>query len=515
MIELPDEYNASTTFLDANLATRAGELAVRCNGQSYTYAEIADRCGRAAVALRALGVGMEERVLLLMLDGPDWIAAFFGAIRAGIVPVPINTNMKPADYEYVLNDSRAAAAIVSSDLIGLLEPLEGRLPWLRRLVVADANPPAEPINGLRVDRWDELLSQADPDFPPARTSKDDACFWLYSSGTTGFPKGAVHLQHDAIYTCDTYAREVLQITPEDRCFSVAKLFFAYGLGNALTFPFRFGASTILHPGKPDPASVFDIVERERPTLFFGVPTSYAAMLDYAAERDPDFSSVRLCVSAGEALPPAISERWQARFGVEILDGIGSTEVLHIFISNRAGQVRHGSSGTVVDGYEARLLDDDGAPVEQGQTGNLWIKGDSTCAYYWNKHERTKDTISGHWIRTGDKYRQDADGYFWMEGRLDDMLKVGGIWVSPVEVESALIAHEAVLECAVVGHHEGDGLVKPRAFVVLRPGKSCGVEELKAFVKERIASYKYPRWIEFVDELPKTATGKIQRYRLRD
>jgi benzoate-CoA ligase family protein len=500
MIVLPDQYNTCQTFIDQNVERNPDKVAIRCEGESYTYRQVTDLVGRTANALRGLGVGMEDRVLLLLLDGPDFVASFFGAIRIGAVPIPVNTNMKPQDYEYFLNDSRAVAAIVSEPLLGQIEPVRSNLRFVKHI--------------LPTGQLHELQARADPACEIAPTSKDDVCFWLYSSGTTGFPKGAVHLQHDAIYTTDTYAKEVLQVSPEDRLFSVAKLFFAYGLGNALTFPFRFGATAVLHPGRPDPASIFDVIERERPTLFFGVPTAFAAMLAAADERKPDLSSIRLATSAGEALPAAIYERWRERFGHDILDGIGSTEILHIFISNRAGKVRPGSSGQIVPGYEAKLLDDDGQPSPKGEPGNLWVKGDSTCAYYWNKHEQTKDTISGHWIRTGDKYVQDDDGYFSMQGRSDDMLKVGGIWVSPVEVESALIAHEAVLECAVVGHQDKDELVKPRAFVVLKPGHSATVEELQAFVKDRIAPYKYPRWIDFVEELPKTATGKIQRYRLR-
>jgi len=500
--ELPDEYNASQTFIDENVRRNPDKVAIRCEGQSYTYGQVGEMVGRVANALRGLGVRMEDRVLLLLLDGPEFVASFFGAIRIGAVPVPVNTNMKPNDYEYFLNDSRAVAAIVSKSLLAQIEPVRRNLRFVQHIVSTG-------------EELDELLAKADPHCETAPTSKDDVCFWLYSSGTTGFPKGAVHLQHDAIYTTDTYAKEVLGVRPEDRLFSVAKLFFAYGVGNALTFPFRFGATTILHPGRPDPASLFDVIERERPTLFFGVPTAFAAMLAAAEHGKPDLSSIRLAASAGEALPSAIYERWKERFGHEILDGIGSTEILHIFISNRAGKVRPGSSGQIVPGYEAKLLDDDGQPVPPGEAGNLWVKGDSTCAYYWNKHERTKDTMSGHWIRTGDKYNLDEDGFFYMQGRSDDMLKVGGIWVSPVEVESALIAHVAVLECAVVGHRDKDDLVKPRAFVVLKQGQKATAEELQAFVKDRIAPYKYPRWIDFVDELPKTATGKIQRYRLRE
>jgi benzoate-CoA ligase family protein len=501
MTDLPDQYNACQTFIDDNVTRNPDAVAIRCEGQSYTYRQVGDMVGRTANALRELGVGMEDRVLLLLLDTPEFVASFYGAVRIGAVPIPVNTNMKPQDYEYFLNDSRAVAAVVSDPLLAQLEPVKSNLRFLKHIISTGP-------------QLDALLAKADPRCELAPTSKDDVCFWLYSSGTTGFPKGAVHLQHDAIYTTDTYAKEVLGVSPEDRLFSVAKLFFAYGLGNALNFPFRFGATSILHPGRPDPASIFDVIERERPTLFFGVPTAFAAMLAAADERKPDLSSIRLAASAGEALPAAIYERWKERFGHEILDGIGSTEVLHIFISNRAGKVQPGASGHVVPGYEAKLLDDDGQPVPQGEAGNLWVKGDSTCAFYWNKHERTKDTISGHWIRTGDKYHQDRDGCFYMEGRSDDMLKVGGIWVSPVEVESALIAHEAVLECAVVGDTDKDELVKPRAFVVLKPGQRVTAAELQAFVKDRIAPYKYPRWIDFVDELPKTATGKIQRYRLR-
>lgn len=501
MIELPDLYNASQTFVDENVERNPEAVAIRCEGQSYSYRQVGDMVGRLGNALRQLGVRMEDRVLLLLLDGPEFVAAFWGAVRIGAVPIPVNTNMKPQDYEYFLNDSRAMVAIVSEPLLAQLEPIRANLRFGPRIVSTGAE-------------LDGLLAKAEPVCEMAPTSKDDVCFWLYSSGTTGFPKGAVHLQHDAIYTTDTYAKEVLNVTPQDRLFSVAKLFFAYGLGNALTFPFRFGATTILHPGRPDPASIFDVIERERPTLFFGVPTAFAAMLAAAEESQPDLSSIRLAASAGEALPGSIYQRWKERFGHEILDGIGSTEVLHIFISNRAGQVRPGSSGQLVPGYEAKLLDDDGRPSEEGEPGNLWVKGDSTCALYWNKHQQTKDTIAGHWIRTGDKYVRDAEGYFSMQGRSDDMLKVGGIWVSPVEVESALIAHEAVLECAVVGQQDKDELIKPRAFVVLKPGAAATAAELQAFVKDRIAPYKYPRWIDFVDELPKTATGKIQRYKLR-
>ncbi|HEX3246476.1 MAG TPA: benzoate-CoA ligase family protein, partial [Chloroflexota bacterium] len=352
------------------------------------------------------------------------------------------------------------------------------------------------------------------------TSRDDVAFWLYSSGTTGFPKGAVHLHHDAVVTAELYARGVLDMTERDRTFSVAKLFFAYGLGNALTFPFAVGAASILFPGPPSPPNVYAQIQQHRPTLLFSVPTNYGMLLATEPEGSSDFdlSSVRQAVSAGEALPPALLQRFKTRFGVEILDGIGSTEALHIFISNRSGRVKPGSSGEIVPGYIARIVDDDGHDLDDDEVGNLLIRGDSVCAGYWNKHERTKDTIEGHWIRTGDKYTRDSDGYYWYAGRTDDMLKVGGIWVSPVEIENTLIEHPAVLEAGVIGREDQDELIKPHASVVLNAGFTGSDElagELQNFVRQRIAEYKRPRWIEFVTELPKTATGKTQRFKLRE
>ncbi len=510
-LNLPDHYNASTTFIDANLSAGRGiKPAILYGDQVLTYKDVAAMVNKTGNALIKLGVQMEQRVLLLLLDCPEFAYSFFGAIRMGAVPIPTNTLLRPPDYEYLINDSRAVALIVSEPLYANIEPIRKNLKWLKHIIVV-GNAPAGTAN------FADWIKNESVELVPADTSKDDACFWLYSSGTTGFPKGAVHLQHDMAYCAENYARNVLNITENDRTFSVAKLFFAYGLGNALYFPFYVGAPTILYPGRPEPKAIYKVLTETKPTLFFCVPTAYAALLATEDTAAYDLKSVRLCVSAGEALPKVLYDKWLARWQVEILDGIGSTEILHIFISNRAKQVRPGSSGKIVPGYEARIADENDQELPQGEIGNLLIRGDSTCAYYWNKHEKTKQTLVGEWIRTGDKYMIDNDGYFWYQGRSDDMLKVGGIWVSPVEVEAALISHPAVLESGVIGLMDKDELIKPKAFVVLKQGHNGSPqfeEELKAFVKDKIAPYKYPRWIEFVNELPKTATGKIQRFKLR-
>ncbi len=510
-LNFPDRYNASTTFIDENLkAGRGTKAAILFGEQTLTYNDVAANVSKTGNALMKLGLGMEERVLLLLLDCPEFVYSFFGAIRMGAVPIPTNTLLKPADYEYLLNDSRATALIVSEPLWASVEPMRNNLKWLKHIIVVGHAPQGT----IHFSDW---IKNESAELAPADVSKDDACFWLYSSGTTGFPKGAVHLQHDMAYCAENYARGVLNINETDRTFSVAKLFFAYGLGNALYFPFYVGATTILYPGRPEPKAIYEVVTTFKPTLFFCVPTAYAGLLALEDTSTYKLGSVRQCVSAGEALPKALYDKWLARWGVEILDGIGSTEILHIFISNRAQQARAGSSGKLVPGYEAKIADEKDQELPQGEVGNLLIRGDSTCAYYWNKHEKTKQTIVGEWIRTGDKYMIDQDGYFWYQGRSDDMLKAGGIWVSPVEVEATLMLHPAVLECAVIGLTDKDELVKPKAFVVLKQGNTGSPqleEELKTFVKDKIAPYKYPRWIEFTNELPKTATGKIQRFKLR-
>jgi len=509
---VPAEFNAASFFVDRHVAEGRGDrVAFFHEDQTLTYAGLAELVNRTGNALLDLGVRPEQRVVCLLLDSPSFLGAFWGAIKIGAVPIPVNTMMRAQDYLYFLDDSRAPVAIVSEPLLAEAGPILGQARYLKHVVVVGRA-------GSGQLEWDAWIAKASPRLEAARCSRDDVALWLYSSGSTGRPKGAVHLQHDMVYCADTYAVQVLGMTEADRVLSAAKLFFAYGLGNAGYFPLRVGGQAILHPHRPTPEAMFELITRHRPTLFFGVPTLYAAMLQVKeAETRYDLSSLRLCVSAGEALPEELYKRWRERFGVEVLDGIGTTEILHIFLSNRAGQARPGSSGRPVPAYECAIVDDEGRPVPPGEIGNLRVKGDSIMAYYWNQHEKTKDTLYGHWIQTGDKYYQDPDGYFWYCGRADDMLKVGGIWVSPVEVEATLIGHPAVLEVAVVGQEDIDRLVKPKAFVVLKDGHQASPAletDLKAFVKDRIAPYKYPRWIEFVSDLPKTATGKIQRFKLR-
>ncbi len=509
---LPAEFNVAEYFVDRNVAEgRGASPAYLYEERTLTYGDVQDLVNRAGNTFLELGVAREDRVLVLCLDAPEFVGAFWGAIKIGAVPIPVNTLMRAADYLYFLNDSRAKIAVVSAPLLAEAAPALVEARHLRHVLIAGGS-------AGQFMSWEERVARASATLTPVPTSRDEPAFWLYSSGSTGFPKGAVHLHHDMVVCAETYAKQVLGLRAADRVLSAAKLFFAYGLGNAGYFPMGVGGQAVLYPHRPTPEGMFEQIARTRPTIFFGVPTLYAAMLAVKeAEQRFDTSSLRLCVSAGEALPEEIYTRWRERFGVEILDGIGTTEILHIFLSNRAGRSRPGSSGLPVPGYEAAVVDDEGRPTPQGEIGNLRVKGDSIMAYYWNKHEKTKEALYGPWIQTGDKYYQDPDGYFWYCGRADDMLKVGGIWVSPVEVEGTLVRHPAVLEAAVVGQADTDRLVKPKAFVVLKePWKAADAlaDELKAFVKDKIAPYKYPRWIEFVGELPKTATGKIQRFKLR-
>ncbi len=537
---LPEEFNAASYFVDRHIAEGRGEkVAIECGDDRVTYRQLFELVNRVGNALKNLHVRSEERVFLLLLDTPEFAASFFGAIKIGAVPVPVNTLLKPADYEFLLNNSRARIVIVSNSLFPILQAIPGEhLRYVEKFVLvgSEERPGAESHDSSAFESrsfescsfesflfescsFKSWIRESSIDLDAARTSKDDTAFWLYSSGSTGRPKACVHLQHDMVVCAERYAKAILQVTENDRLFSVAKLFFAYGLGNGLYFSLAVGATSILLPGPPKPHTIFDVVKRFRPTLFFSVPSSYAKLLAHVPEAGytPDFSSVRHAISAGECLPAAIYHRFKERFGVEILDAIGSSEALHVFIANRPGVVRPGSSGTIIPGFDARIVDENNQPVVPGEMGDLIIKTDAACACYWNQHERTKDTISGHWLRTGDRYYQDAEGYFWYAGRSDDMLKVSGTWVSPVEIENQLLEHPHVQEAAVVGRKDEDGLVKTVACVVLRDGESGSAEvalELQQFVLERLPVFKRPHRIEFFSELPKTATGKLQRYRLR-
>ena len=559
-IELPRGYNAAVEFIDANLARgRAEKTAFIDATGRYTYGELAERVNRAGNGLRALGAGLETRVLMCMLDGFDFPAVFWGAIKAGCVPIPINTLLTSNDYAHLLRDSRARITVVSEALLGRFAPALADQPHVERVVVAggeahdsaqiapgsDAASDPEMVartGGHAHHRLADLLAAASPELDAAPTTCDDVAFWLYTSGSTGTPKGSMHLHRDLITTAEHYGVATLGIREDDLVYSAAKLFFAYGLGNGMTFPFYVGATTVVLAGRPTPDAVMAILREHQPTIFYGVPTLYGAMIAHppgaeetgsavrgraarALSRDAQppgspgdgSSRLRLAVSAGEALPAEIGAAWEERFGAPILDGLGSTEMLHIFLSNREGDVRYGTSGKAVPGYQLKVVAETGQPAAPGEIGELWVSGDSSAVAYWNQREKSLATFHGPWARTGDKYVVDEEGYYHYRGRTDDMLKVGGQWVSPFEVESALLGHEAVLEAAVVAAEDEQGLVKPKAFVVPREGVEADAElaaALQEFVKDRLAPFKYPRWIEFAGDLPKTATGKIQRFKLR-
>ena len=510
MIDIPEWYNASV-LLDRNLeAGRADKVAIYCGEERITYGELARRANRFGHALKGLGIGQEDRVLLVLNDTPSFPIAFFGAMRIGAIPIPVNTLLKEDDYRFFVENSRSRAVV--ADLMHYEKVRDGLEGYEEPVEIIVTNGEAEGRSTL-----DSLLESGEDELAPASTHRDDPAFWLYSSGSTGKPKGAVHLHHDIMYTCETYARHVLEVSDEDVCFSASKLFHAYGLGNGISFPYWAGASAVLFPGRPTPQAVLETIERYRPTLFFSVPTLYNAILNYSDAKSYDLSSIRLCASAAESLPAGMWKRWKDAFGSTILDGIGSTEMLHIFISNTPEELRPGSSGKPVPGYEAKILDDEGYPVEPGEAGYLSVKGDSAAAYYWRNHEKTKATMKGEWLFAGDWYRVDEDGFYWYEGRSDDMIKVSGLWVSPVEVESTLMDHDAVIEAAAVGLPVG-GLTRVKAYIILREGyegSDALTEELQNWCKDRLKRYQYPHLVEFVEELPKTVTGKIQRFKLRE
>lgn len=511
--QLPDRYNLVDHFVDRHIREGRGEkTAIICGDSRVSYGEIARQINRVGNGLLSLGLQEEQRVLLFLPDTPEFVAAYFGAMKIGAVAVPTNTALRADDYSHFLEDSRAKIAIVHSTLLPQVGPALAVQRHCKHVIVC-----GEPVDGFI--NWNQWLKGGAPELEAAPTCKDDAAFWLWTSGSTGRPKAAVHLHRDWVYCCEYYARAVLDIQADDVTFSSSKLFHAYGLGNALMFPFHVGASTILYPGKAKANVILETAQSLRPTLFFSVPTLYTAMLQ-EAERGISYNlrSVRLAASAAEPLPADIFRRWKERFGVEILDGIGSTEVLHIYLTARPGQVRPGSTGQAVPGYELALVDDAGQPVPSGAIGDLMVSGPSTAQRYWNRQDLTLSRMRGHWFFTGDKYTVDADGYYWYAGRSDDLFRVSGQWVSPIEIESALIEHSCVLEAAVIASEDGTGLQIPKAFVVLRDGHVGGeelVRELQDFVKQRITPHKYPRQIEFLAELPKTAAGKLLRYELRD
>ncbi|WP_349364952.1 MAG: benzoate-CoA ligase family protein [Roseitalea porphyridii] len=506
--------NAAVWFVDRHIAGgRADKTAFReafGAGRAISYGELSDRSARFASACLNAGLRREERAIMLVLDQIEFPVIFWGALKAGIVPIPLNTLLSTSVYDAIFHDSRASALFVSSELYETIAPALPLNPFIREVIVIGDTAP----DGART--FDAFMEGAEPS-EPVTVCDDEVAFWLYSSGSTGQPKGVRHVHASLKATADTYGAQVLGVREEDSVYSVAKMFFAYGLGNAMTFPMAVGATTLLYNGRPTPDSVTQILAEHKPTVFCGVPTLYAALVHkWESEGAHPDAPLATCISAGEALPEEVGRKWRAIWGVDIMDGVGSTEMLHIFLSNRPGDVVYGTSGVPVPGYEVRLVDEHGADVGVGAVGELLVRGASSADGYWNQRDKTRSTFEGHWTRTGDKYELTAEGRYVYCGRTDDMFKVSGIWVSPFEVEQALVSHPAVLEAAVVAKRDADGLEKPKAFIVLKSAQAgCDPEELKTFVQDKIGKWKYPRWIETVDDLPKTATGKIQRFKLRE
>ena len=508
-VDLPDIYNAATTFVDENIQRgRGGKVAIHYQDQRITYQEVFENVNRTGNALKDLGIEIENRVLVILPDSPEFAYSFFGAIKIGAVAVPTNPWMFAKDYEYLINDSRARAIIVHESTLPEIEKIWYNTPFLKHVIVVGA------AKGKALS-YETLIATASDRLDAEKTLKDDVCFWGYTSGSTGSPKGAVHLQHDMITISDLFVAPVLDMKESDLCFSASKMFFSYGLGNSLYFPFRFGAATVLWPDKPEPEKILQVIDKYKPTFFFSVPTLFARFL--RIDKKYDLSSLRICLSSGEPLPPSLYYHWKERTGIELLDVVGSTEATHDFLANRPGRAKAGSSGEVTPAFEAKIVDDEGREVPIGDVGNLMVKGDATAPFYWNKHEQTKRMMQGEWLKTGDTYYCDIEGYYWYCGRSDDMMKVGGLWVSPIEIENTLMEHPAVLETAVVSDVDADGLLKPKAYILLKSEYKASDPlkgELQNHVKAKLQPYKYPRWIEFVDDLPKTVTGKIQRFRLR-
>ncbi|RKF05460.1 benzoate-CoA ligase family protein [Oceaniradius stylonematis] len=505
--------NAALWFVDRHVGEGRGDgIAFReafGDNREISYGDLAEQSARFAGACHRAGLRREERAIMLVLDQIEFPVIFWGALKAGIVPIPLNTLLSTSVYDAIFHDSRASALFVSSELYETIAPALPLNPFIREVIVIGDSAP----EGART--FNAFMEGAEP-AEPVTVCDDEVAFWLYSSGSTGQPKGVRHVHSSLKATADTYGAQVLGVRQDDTVYSVAKLFFAYGLGNGMTFPMAVGATTLLYNGRPTPDSVSQILTEHRPTVFCGVPTLYAALVHkWESEGAHPDAPLRTCISAGEALPEEVGRKWQAIWGVDIMDGVGSTEMLHIFLSNRPGDVVYGTSGVPVPGYEVRLVDEAGADVGVGEVGELLVRGASSADGYWNQRDKSRSTFEGHWTRTGDKYELTPDGRYVYCGRTDDMFKVSGIWVSPFEVEQALVSHPAVLEAAVVAKRDDDGLEKPKAFLVLKSGQAGDPDALKAFVQDKIGKWKYPRWVEIVDDLPKTATGKIQRFKLRE
>jgi len=514
-------YNAVADFVDTHIARgRAEKIAFIDPDRSLTYGELQARSIRFANALRALGLRHEDRVALLLHDTVDYPVAFWGTIRSGSIAIPLNTFLTVAQYGYMLADSRACALVAAAPLAQLIWPILDRLPHLKTIILVGAIADDKAgFPGREVHLFEDLIAGADRAPFTADTLSDEVAFWLYTSGSTGDPKGVKHVHSSLMATARLFGQGILGIGESDVVHSASKLFFAYGLGNAMSFPLSVGATAALWPYRPSPEGVFEMMRKHRPTVFYGVPSLYTALLAHPEIcKGAGSDRLRLCVSAGEALPSHIGERWRDVVGVDVLDGIGSTELLNTFLSNRPGDIRYGSTGKPVPGYEARIVDESGRELGVDEIGELIVRGPSAGEGYWNQRAKSRRTFAGEWTYTGDKYRRDADGYYYYCGRTDDMFKVSGMWVSPFDVEAALASHEAVLEAAVIGKEDADGLIKPKAFIVLKNGITADddlLEKLKTHVKEKAGTWKFPRWIELRSDLPRTATGKIQRYKLRE
>lgn len=512
MADFPERFNMADYFLDDNIREgRANKIAVYYKDSTYTYGNVQEMANRSGNALRELGITIEDRVLMVLPDSIEFVAVWFGILKIGAVVTMVNTILPASDYEYYLNYTRAKVAVVHESVLSRIEEVRHLCPYLKHVLVVGKDDGKNP-------NYERLMAKADAELHNADTHLHDFAVWLFTSGSTGKPKAAVHFHHDFPFNTECYAKQIMRISENDITLSVPKLFFGYATGTNLMFPFAVGGATALFEERSTPETLFAMIRKYRPTVFTTVPTMINAMLDFEGARNQDLSCLRLAVTAGEALPPELYDRWKKTFGVELLDGIGSAELFHIYISNRIGEVKPGSLGQLVPGYEARVVGPEGIDVADNDIGTLWVKGESSAVFYWQAHEKSKEVLRGDWVISGDLFRRDPDGYFWYAGRADDMLKVSGIYVSPLEIENCLLQHPAVREVCVVGFTDKDGLTKPKAYIALQSSyerNESTAEELKQFVKQRLAPYKYPRLIEFMDDLPKNDRGKIERKKLRD